>query len=394
MAWNDPGGNSGGGRNNPNNNPWGNRPEQGPPDLDQVLRNLRRRLSGFFSGGRGGGGNGGGSSSGSGPRVGGLGIGTLVLILIIIWSFTGFYQVDAAERGIVTRFGKFVAKTEPGLRWHLPWPIERKQLVDIQRVEGFTHQTRMLTQDENLVDINLAVQFRRADPLLYAFNVRDPDKTLEEVSESAIREVIGRSKLDAVLESGRQEIAAKTEDLIRRTLNAYNTGIEVRSVNLQGVSVPDPVRPAQEDAIKAREDRERQSLEAQAYANDLLPRARGTAVRQVQDAQAYRAKKIADSEGEAQRFTKLLGEYEQAPAVTRERLYIETVESVLSSAKKVVIDTKGNGSGNLVYLPIDKLMEQARKPSRGVTTSEPTSAVSGSATAPSSNDDRRARGTR
>src|SRR5262245_22100871 len=336
MAWNEPGGNSGGGKRNP----WGggNKPEQGPPDLDEVVRNLQRRLASLF-----GGSGGNRSGGGAGGAARGFGIGTILLVLLAIWVFTGLYQVRAPERGIVLRFGKYVATTAPGLRWHMPWPIETKQIVNIQRIESFADQTRMLTADENLVDINLEVQYRAALPLDYAFNVYEPQKTLEGVSESAIREVIGRSKLDDVLESGRQEIVAKTKELVQRTLDAYKTGIEVTTVNLQDVKVPNEVAPAQADAIKAREDRDRLSLEAQAYANDIIPRARGAAVRQVQDAQAYRARKLENSEGESQRFLKLLAEYERAPQVTRERLYIETIESVLQSSKKVVIDTKGNG---------------------------------------------------
>jgi len=385
MAWNEPGGNSGGKRN-----PWGggNKPEQGPPDLDEVLRNLQRRLAGLF-----GGGSGGNRSVGAGPGRG-FGIGTIVVVLAAIWAFSGLYTVDAAERGVILRFGKHVATTMPGLRWHLPWPIETKQIVNIQTIESFTEQTRMLTADENMVDINLEVQFRRASPLDYAFNVFKPEDTLKEVSESAIREVIGRSKLDGVLESGRQEIVAKTKELIQRTLDAYKSGLEVTTVNLQDVKVPNEVAPAQQDAIKAREDRDRMSLAAQAYSNDLIPRARGGAVRQVQEAQAYRSRKIANAEGEADRFVALLTEYERAPAVTRERLYLETIERVLASSKKIVIDTE-SGAGNMIYLPIDKLMEQSRRVPR-VSTSEPNMTVESTEQNDATNaaGDRRTRGTR
>jgi membrane protease subunit HflK len=271
MAWNESGGNSGGKRNNP----WGgggNKPDQGPPDLDEVVRNLQRRLSGIFGGG------GGSRGTGASPGARGFGIGTIVVVLVLIWAFTGLYQVDAAERGVVLRFGKHVATTQPGLRWHLPWPIETRQLVNTQTIESFSETTRMLTADENLVDINLEVQYRRAEPLDYVFNVESPDTTLREVSESAIREIIGRSKLDYVLESGRLDIVVRTKELIQRTIDAYKTGIEVTSVNLQDVRVPNEVSPAQQDAIKAREDRDRFSLAAQAYANDFFPRARGAAV--------------------------------------------------------------------------------------------------------------------
>jgi membrane protease subunit HflK len=386
MAWNEPGGNSGGKRN-----PWGggNKPDQGPPDLDEVLRNLQRRLAGLF-GGSGGGNR---AAGGAGPGRG-FGIGTIVAVLVVIWFFSGLYTVDAAERGIILRFGKHVETTPPGLRWHWPWPIETKQIVNIQSIESFTEQTRMLTSDENMVDINLEVQFRRANALEYAFNVSRPEDTLKEVSESAIREIIGRSKLDGVLESGRQEIVAKTKELIQRTLDAYKVGLEVTAVNLQDVKVPNEVAPAQQDAIKAREDRDRLSLAAQAYSNDLIPRARGAAVRRVQEAQAYKNQKIANAEGEAQRFTALLEEYERAPGVTRERLYLETIEGVLASSKKIVLDTP-NGNGSLVYLPIDKLLEQGRRVPR-VGTSEPSMTVESTEAADgtSASGDRRTRGTR
>ena len=380
MAWNEPGGNPG------KRNPWGsNKPEQGPPDLDEVIRNLQRRLSGLF-----GGGTGGRSTGGSAPGRG-FGLGTILLALATIWAFTGLYRVDAAERGIILRFGRHVDTTLPGLHWHMPWPIETKQIVNTAAIDSFTEQTRMLTSDENLVDINMEVQYRRANALDFAFNVFKPEDTLKEVSESAIREVIGRSKLDSVLESGRLDIVVRTQELIQRTLDAYKTGLEVTAVNLQDVRVPNEVAPAQADAIKAREDREGKSLAAQAYSNDLVPRARGFAARQVLDAQAYKAKKVADAEGEADRFSKLLAEYERAPGVTRERLYIETIERVLRSSRKVLLDTKGDG-GNLVYLPIDKLLEQGRRVQRAEP--EATVTIEGTTTTAPDTSDRRQRGTR
>jgi membrane protease subunit HflK len=348
MAWNDPG----------RKNPWGNRPEKGTADLDEALRNLQRKLSQMFGGGDGG--DEGGRDSGRGGGAGGaairgFGFSTVALVLIGVWALTGFYVVDAAERGVVTRFGQYVTTTEPGLRWHVPWPIEARQIINVESIEGVQEQTRMLTSDENLVDINFAVQYRRAEPVAYAFNVRDPDQTLKEVAESAIRETVGRSQLDFVLEQGRQEITGKTKELIQRTLDAYKTGIEVTTVNLQGVGVPEQVQSSQRDAIKAREDKERLALEAQAYANDILPKAKGSAARQSEDSAAYKARIVADAEGEAQRFSQLLESYERAPGVTRQRLYYETMEEVLGNTNKVLVDTKG--SGNLIYLPLDKLTE-------------------------------------
>lgn len=351
MAWNDPG---------RNRNPWGNRPDKGAADLDEALRNLQRKLSQMFGGKGGDGGDGhddgrGGGGSGGGGAIRGFGFATVALVLVGVWSLTGFYVVDAAERGVVTRFGQYVSTSEPGLRWHIPWPIESRQIINVETIEGVSDQTRMLTSDENLVDINIAVQYRRAEPVAYAFNVRDPDQTLKEVAESAIREIVGRSQLDFVLEQGRQEITAKTKELIQRTLDAYKTGIEVTTVNLQGVSVPEQVQSSQRDAIKAREDRERLALEAQAYSNDILPKAKGSASRQSEDAAAYKARIVADAEGEAQRFTQLLASYQRAPEVTRKRLYYETMEEVLGNTNKVLVDTKG--AGNMIYLPLDKLSE-------------------------------------
>ncbi|HEX7373841.1 MAG TPA: FtsH protease activity modulator HflK [Steroidobacteraceae bacterium] len=346
MAWNDPG---------KNRNPWGNRPNQGPNDLDEALRNLQRKLSAMFGGGSSGS-SGGGAGGDGNAAMRGFGFATVVVVLLAIWALTGIYKVDAAERAVVTRFGEFARTAGPGINIHLPWPIEARQIVNVESVESFSDQTRMLTSDENLVDINIAVQYRRADPVAFVFNVREPEATLGQVSESAIRETVGRNTLDFVLEAGRQEITAKTKELIQRTLDSYKTGIEVTTVNLQGVSVPDQVQTSQRDAIKAREDKERLGLEAQAYANDILPKARGSAARQSEDSNAYKARLIADAEGEAARFAKLLESYERAPGVTRQRLYYETLEEVLGSTNKVLVDTKG--TGNMLYLPLDKLTEQ------------------------------------
>jgi modulator of FtsH protease HflK len=397
MAWNEPGGSNSpdGNRNSDRNggdrNPWGKRPQQGPPDLDELFRNFKRKLGGAF---------GGGGDSGSGRRDdlgGGISAGVVLGLLAGVWLLTGFYTVGQAERAVILRFGKYYETQQAGLKWRMPWPIDSKNVVNIERIDSFSDQTRMLTADENMVDINLAVQFRRNDPKLYVFSVRDPDATLREVSESAIRETIGRSTLGQVLESGRQDIAARTKDLIQRTLNAYEAGIEVTSVNLQGVSVPEQVAPAQQDAIKAGKDKERFALEAQTYANDILPKARGAGAREVQDAQAYRARKIADSKGETQRFLQLLSEYERAPGVTRERLYLETVQSVLANSKKVIVDTKSGN--NMLYIPIDKLMEQNRGGVRetardSVLVTRPPASAPSPSTPEITVEDRRTRGSR
>jgi membrane protease subunit HflK len=357
MAWNDPG---------KNENPWQRRPEKGPPDLDELLRRLQKQLRGMFGGG-GGSASGGGSSSAGGRA---LGVGSVLLGLVAVWVLFGsFYLNGAAERSVITRFGQYVKTTSGGFNMRLPWPIDRRTVINVTEFNVFTDRTRMLTQDEALVDIDLAVQYRRVDPVKFAFNVRDPEQTLGEVSESAIREVIGQSTLNFVLEAGRQEISAKTKDLVQRTIAAYNTGIEVISVNLQGVSVPEQVAPAQKDAIKAREDKERATLAAETYANDIVPKARGAAVSVVEGARAHRSRVIADADGQTQRFLALAAEYQRAPAVTRERLYLETIEQVLGSSAKIIVDVEG--TGNMIYLPIDKLLE-LRSPTRNLADTPPT----------------------
>lgn len=356
MPWNDSG---------RNENPWQRKPEQGPPDLDEVLRNLQRKLRAMFGGGPGGprpaGGEGGGA-----PRLPNPGL--LVPVLLLLWAATGVYQNDAAERSVITRFGAYVETTMPGLRWHLPWPIERRTVINVAEFVSFEDRTRMLTQDEALVGINLAVQYRRSDPVQFAFSVRDPEATLQVVSESAIREIIGQSRLSFVLETGRQEIAQRTRDLIQRTIASYETGIEVISVNMQDVIVPEQVAPAQKDAIKAREDRDRATLSAQTYANDILPRARGLAASQLEAARAHKDRVVAEADGKSTRFAALAAEYQRAPEVTRQRLYLETMEEVLGASTKVLVDAKG--TGNLMYLPLDKLMEQRGQWPRGSVTVE------------------------
>jgi modulator of FtsH protease HflK len=346
MAWNEPG--KGG-------NPWnsGGR-KDGPPDLDKVVKDLQQKLSGLFGGRRGSGGSEGGTGGG---RAAGAGLGLIGAAAVVLWLLSGFYQVDEPERGIVLQFGAFNKITMPGLHWHIPYPIQRVEKVNISQVESFNHSTRMLTADENIVTIDLRVQFRRADARAWLFNVRNPDETLGEVTETAIREVVGKSELDFVLTEGRAEVAARAREIIQSTLDAYGAGIEIASVNLEDSNFPSQVEAAVQDAIKAREDRERLALEAEAYANDVVPRARGNAARLIESAEAYREQVIAEAEGESDRFLALLTEYRRAPEVTRQRLYYETVEQVFGGANKVILDAQG--SGMLMYLPIDELMKRS-----------------------------------
>ncbi len=378
MAWNE----SGNGKN-----PWDRgRGQGGPPDLDKIVREWQQRISALFGGRR---------------RTDGPGNSSMFLVLLVViaigWAATGFYRVDESVRGVVLRFGQFqVPATMPGLRWHLPWPIEQVEKVNITAVNRFSRTTRMLTADENIVVVDMVVQYRNADPIAFLFNVREPESVLGNVSESAIREVIGQSEMDYILGAGRAEIALNTAAVIQEALDYYGIGIVVTKVNLQDVNFPSQVEAAVQDAIKAREDEVRLGFEAQTYANDILPRARGEAVRRIQDAEAYREGVIANAQGEAARFEKLLVEYQKAPEVTRERLYIEAIEDVYAEANKVLMDA--SGSGNLLYLPIDKIIEQQQQRRSSGPASGNTAGVSGSAdTAAGSRaarDDQRRRGTR
>jgi len=339
MAWNQPGG---------QNNPWGRRPGQGGPDLDERVKSWQRKLESLLRpGGKGGEG------------------GSLLLVIgavvIALWLASGFFQVKAAERGVVLRFGKLVDVRNEGWGWRWPWPIETVDKVNVANVNSTDYKPRVLTSDVNLVDLHFSVQYQYTDPIKILFRVRDPDATLGEVSEAAIREVVGRAKLDDVLVgSTRPQITKRAKELIQRTLDYYNTGITVTTVNLIDVQVPEPVIPSQRDANKALADQERYIKEAQAYANNIIPVAEGAAARMQQDAAAYKAQVTAIAEGQAARFTELLAAYEQAPEVTRKRLYMDTVETVLARAHKVVVDQKagGGGGGNMFYLPIDKLLEK------------------------------------
>jgi membrane protease subunit HflK len=346
MSWDDSG---------DKGNPWKSGGGKGPADLDAIVRDLQRKLAGLLGGrgSRGDSGDGGtspGRSPGRGLIAGGL------ALLAGLWALTGFYQVNAAELGVVLRFGAYQSLASPGLRWHLPWPIEQVELINTNVTERFPYQGSMLTRDENIVLVDLVVQFRRTNPEDYLFSVRAPEETLEDVTASAIREVIGKNDLDFILTEGRTEIAAQTQVVIQSTLDSYGTGFTIFEVNLQEANFPRDVEDSVQDAIRAREDKERVSLEAQAYANDILPNARGAAARQLQDSEGYRARVIADAEGEADRFLQVLTEYEKAPAVTRERIYLETLEEILANSSKVLIDTES--SGNMIYLPLDRLIER------------------------------------
>ena len=354
MAWNQPGG----------NNQWGRRP-QGGPNLDERLKSWQRRLESLWRPG------GGGDSA------------SLFLLIVaavfLVWLWTGVYQVKQPERGVVQRYGRLVEVTRPGLHFRLPWPIESVTVVNVASVNSSDFKSRVLTSDVNLVDLHFAVQYQFADPVKKLFKVRDPEATLSEVSESAIREIVGRSTLNELLVgSTRPEITRRTKSLIQGVLDGYNSGITVTTVNLEDVQVPDAVIPSQRDANKAMADKERFILEAEAYANGIIPVAQGSAARMQQDAEAYRSQVTAVAQGQTARFSQLEAAYEQAPEVTRRRLYTDAIENVLSHAHKVLID--GHAGNNLIYLPIDKLLEksvgreeQSSEPTSGSSSKEPES---------------------
>jgi membrane protease subunit HflK len=336
MPWNQPSGPQ---------SPWGRRP--GGPDLDERLRSWQRKLESLLRGG------------GTGPR----GDSSSLLIIgiaavVAVWLYNGVYQVKQPERGVVQRFGQYLETTPPGLHFRLPWPIESVNIVNVASVNSSDFKSRVLTSDVNLVDLHFAVQYQFTDPVKKLFRVRDPESTLSEVSESAIREIVGQSTLDELLVgSTRPEVTRRTKELIQRVLDSYNTGITVTTVNLQDVQVPDAVVPSQRDANKAQADKERLILEAQAWANGILPVAQGSAARIQQDAQAYKAQVMALAEGQAARFSQIEAAYAQAPEVTRRRLFTDTIENVLARAHKVIIDS--HAGNNLVYLPIEKLLEKS-----------------------------------
>jgi membrane protease subunit HflK len=348
---------------------WGKRGNSGgPPDLDEIWRNVNRRMGDLL--GRRNGGDSGGGPPRRGLAIGGAGL--LVALVLIVWLASGFYIVDEGRRGVVTRFGKYTETTLQGPRWHLPFPIESVELVDFKQVRtveiGYRNSTAnpnakeatMLTEDENIIDIQFAVQYDLVSAEAFVFNNRKPEEMVKFVAESAIREVVGRAKMDFALYEGREQIASQTRDLMQRSMDRYKTGVSIQKVTLQSVQPPDKVQAAFDDAVKAAQDRVRLVNEGQAYANDVVPRARGLASRLLEEANGYNTETTQRAEGDASRFKSILTEYSKAPGVTRDRLYLDMMQSVLGNSSKVFIDQKSNG--NLLYMPLDKLMQQAIVP--------------------------------
>ena len=340
MAWDD--GDKG--------NPWRSDKDKGPADLDAIVRDLQRRLVALFRGRRSG------TSQGGDPTINTRLVIGAVVALAAIWFASGLFRVEEGERGLVLRFGAFQRLAQPGQQWHLPWPIESVEKVNVAASDNLQYSANLLTRDENIVEVEIVVQYKRTDAKGFLFNVHDPKALLTSVASSALREVVGRNTLDFVLHDGRTQIAHDTQGSIQSALDSYGAGVTVSDVSVKDAGFPQSVDDAVQDAAKASDEKERKILEADAYANDILPKARGEAEKRRQDAEAYRAEAVAKAEGEADHFEQILAQYVRAPAVTRERLYIETLEAVLSSSTKVLVDT-GNGN-NVLYLPLDQLMQK------------------------------------
>jgi len=365
MSWNEPGGNK--------KDPWSGRDQQEtPPDLEEVMRSLQEKLGSLFGGGNGNGGN---SKT------------TLILLIavpLVIWALTGIYIVDEGSRGVVTRFGKYIETTQPGPHWRLPAPIESHTIVNVeqqrfievgyrssnrqQTSQSFAKEALMLTQDENIVDVRLSVQYQIKDAKSYLFNLSDPDITLRQVTESAERGVIGKNTMDFVLTEGRSSFADEMKVEIQKILDDYNAGIRVMAVSVKDAQPPEEVQSAFEDAIKAREDEQRLKNEAEAYANEVIPKARGAAARLTEESEGYKLKLIAKAKGEAGRFEQMLTEYLKAPEITRERLYLDTMEAIFDKTNTVLLDVKGGN--NMIYLPIDKFQRSgsAAEPAKDIDT--------------------------
>ncbi len=369
MAWNEPDNNDGRDKKPGQNDPWGNRPgsngnEQGPPDLDELIGSFSKKLSGLF----GGGGSGSGGGQGGSPSISGGLISGIFVILALIWVGAGFYTVDEGERGVVLRFGQAQeAVVFPGLHWNPPL-IDQVTKVNVTRVYDQSFSNSMLTEDDNIVDVSMTVQYQVNDARNYFLNVRDPDISLQRAAEAAIRHEVGSSTMQTAMTSAREQIAQNVAIRLQNSMDLYGTGIIVSQVNIAEVQQPVPVRAAYDDVIRAGVDREAFQNEANAYANQVIPQARGLARRVVEEANAYRDQVVARAEGEAQRFTQLLTEYQRAPAVTRERLHLDTLEIIMANSSKVLIDVEGGNS--MMYLPLDQMLQRQGQTQAGRNTFE------------------------
>ena len=361
---------------------WGKRPggNQGPPDLDEVWRNFQKKFGGLF--GKRGGGNKGGGEQGTplGPKHLGGGAIVLATLLLGIWLASGFYIVNEGQNGVVLRFGRYSEITSPGLRWHMPYPVESRQVVNVSQVRsvevGYRNNVKskvlkeslMLTDDENIVDVQFAVQWVLKSPRDYLFENRSPDDTVLQAAETAIREVVGKSTMDYVVQQGRADVQDKVHKLMQTILDRYKSGIQIQKLNMQNAQPPEKVQAAFDDAVKAGQDRERQKNEGQAYANDVLPKAKGMAARLMQEAEGHRQRVVQEAMGDAERFNQVVAEYKKAPQVTRDRLYLDAMQQIMTSTTKIVVEKGGN---NLLYLPLDKIMQAGGTPEPASSASAP-----------------------
>jgi membrane protease subunit HflK len=351
----------------------GRGPNQGPPDLDELWRDFNRKLSGLFGGRSGGRGPGGPSGGGYQPdmKSAGLGMGVVAGVALLIWLGTGFFIVQEGQQAVITQFGKYHSTVNAGFNWRLPYPIQRHETVRVTQIRSVDvgrdsvikatglRESAMLTQDENIVEIKFAVQYRLNDARAYLFESKSPDDAVVQAAESAVREVVGKMTMDNAMADERDQIAPRVRELMQKILDRYKVGVEVVAVNMQqgGVRPPEQVKEAFDDVLKADQDRKRVKNEAEAYANQVVPLAAGTAARLKQEADGYKARIVAQAQGDAQRFTSVLGEYQKAPQVTRDRMYLDAMQDIYGGVNKIIIDSKSGG--NLMYLPLDKVMQAA-----------------------------------
>lgn len=368
----------------------GNNNNDGPPDLDQIVRKFNQKLAGLFGGKSDGGGSGGGGAPSGAVMSGGFGI--AVMLAAMVWLATGFYIVDEGSQGVELRLGKYQRTTSSGPQWHWPYPVESVIVVNVSQVRALEvghrnnqktkmkDEALMLTEDQNIVDVQFAVQYTLSDAMKYVVNNNKPDEAVRQVAETAMREIVGRSKMDYVLYEGRGDIATRAKTLMQTILDRYQTGILISAVNLQNAQPPQEVQGSFEDAVRAKQDRDRLKNEGEAYANDILPKAKGFAARLLEEANGHKQNVIARAQGDAARFSSVVAEYEKAPQVTRERIYLETIQQVMQNTSKVLVDQKGGQ--NLLYLPLDKLIQMSgqspvpvAEPARSVTVTESTPAT-------------------
>lgn len=345
------------------NNQDGKKSPETPPDLEQVWKDLNQRLSRFL-GQKGGGGDGGGFTPDSSAAR--FGVGAIVFVFIFVWLISGIFIVQEGQNAVVTTFGKYSHVNGAGMNWRWPYPIQNHEIVNVSQVRtievGYrsnvknkqAHESLMLTDDENIVDIQFAVQYKLKSAAEWLYNNRDQDEMIRQVAETAIREIVGKSKMDFVLYEGREKVAMDVGTLMQQILTRYKAGVQIANITMQGVQPPEQVQAAFDDAVKAGQDKERQKNEGQAYANDVIPKARGEASRTLQEAEGYKSRIVANAEGNVSRFKQVLSEYQKAPAVTRDRMYLETMQQIFTSTSKVLMDTKQ--SNNMIYLPIDKMI--------------------------------------